>query len=360
MADPIGRALDERQSGGLMRELQPPRAGVDFISNDYLGFAREPFSCSQLSSGAGASRMISGQYDGLTALEQQLSCWYEGEAALFFNSGYEANHGLFSMLGELGYRVMYDANIHASIRMAVRTSRLPAWSFRHNNLDDLERLLVRNDAPAVVVTESLFSMEGDRGSLNGIAQLKQRFGFIFVVDEAHGTGTLGGFTGLTGTLRLLEAVDVRVHTFGKSMGASGACIVASQRWRTALTNLCRPLIYSTSPAPVQVALALHAHERFSVEASGRQAELNAVIACWRVHAEALPAMSAHDGPLQWLPVSEGKSVELARRLAESGMHVAAIRQPTVPKGGERLRISLHSFNREAEVSALFSSLHLLA
>lgn len=355
----LQQAIAERKKQGLLRHLQHPKTGIDFCSNDYLGFARAPIALKLLPSGHGGSRLISGNSTAIDSLEKRLAQHYEAEQVLIFNSGYEANSGLFGMLAALGVRVIYDQHIHASVRHALRGAKTPAWSYRHNDLNDLEAKLKKAEGDAVaVVTESLFSMDGDLGALEAIATLKKEFDFTFIVDEAHGTGVLGGFTGLTGALQLQGVVDIRIHTFGKALGGQGACIAGNALLKTALTQFCQPLIYSTAPAPVMIELIDLCHQRFAEQASGRQAELSRNIAFYLKCVDGDAAFSRNDGPIQWFACQGNERVlACAERLQISGFDVVAIRTPTVPRGSERLRICLHAFNAEKEIDQLVRELH---
>lgn len=352
-AKPIIEALEERHTEGTHRQLPAPKNGVDFISNDYLGLASETYSAHALKQGSGASRLLSGNFSQHRQLERQLAALYNAEAALLFHSGFEANHGMFAMLGALGYRVIYDEEMHASVRAGLLGARASAWAFKHNDVADLGAKLERNKHPAVVVTESVFSMSGELGDLAAIANLKHEHDFVFIVDEAHGTGTLGGFTGLTGSLGLIEAVDLRLHTFGKALGATGACWVGSPLWMDGLVNFCKPFIYSTAPAPVVVDLIDSSHERFRALHPTRKKALDARINDWLALTENRIGFSANPSPIQYiLTENAAQTIEKANALSHAGFEVAAIRTPTVALGQERLRISLHSFNTLSQLDEL--------
>ncbi len=353
----LQQAVAQREDERLTRSFRGKNRGIDFCSNDYLGLAGGLLTLPTLPSGSAASRLISGYSESLKSFENELALRYEAEQALVFHSGFEANSGLFGMLASLGVRVLYDEHIHSSIRHALRVAKSPAWSFRHNDLNDLETKLKKAGQDIAVVTESLFSMNGDCGDLTGIAALKSRYDFAFIVDEAHGTGTLGGFTGLTGNLELLDAVDVRIHTFGKALGAQGACIAGTALLGSALTQFCQPLIYSTAPAPLLVELMRQSHLTFEREASGRQAELKKNISSYLKLVNDHARFSQNESPIQWFSSPGNTSViELSDRLQEVGFDIVAIRKPTVPEGSERLRICLHAFNSEKEISRLVSEI----
>lgn len=347
--------LEKRRTEHLFRSLKPESDLVDFAGNDYLGFGRESLQLPELPTGSGASRLISGNYAALEALEVDLAFQYKAESTTLFNSGFEANSGLFSMLAEAGVRVIYDSNIHASVRSALRKAPKPAWGFRHNDLNDLERKLQKSDVPTAVVTEGLFSMDGDQAPLKEIAALKSRYDFNLIVDDAHSSGTLGDLTGLSGSSGCLDSVDIRIHTFGKAMGAQGAIIAGESYLRDALVNFCRPLIYSTAPSPVMVALIALAHERFTATASARQGALKKNIAHYHTLVAGKDGLSLNHGPIQTYHVGTTLGVmNLADHLGGKGFQVGAIRQPTVAAGTERLRISLTAMHKEQEITDLLT------
>ncbi len=355
MYDRLERKLSDREAAHLLRKLPSPAQGVDFISNDYLGFAREEVQLPPVSSGSGNARLIHACNDALQALEARLAHWYSGEHALIFNAGFEANYGLFSTLSALGYRVIYDEEVHASIRAGLIGARHAPWKFSHNDVGDLARKLRQCEEPPVVVTESVFSMSGHRAKLAEISALKSEHPFVLVVDEAHGTGTVGGLGGLTATLDCLNAVDIRLHTFGKALGAAGACLIVPEVVHSTLINYCRPLIYSTAPAPALLALIGLAHERFEQSASGRQAALNRLIAHWIRKSNAVTGVSSNDSPIQWLHTGDAlTALALADAYRTAGLNTAAIRPPTVAASEEGVRISLHAFNTESEIDEVIA------
>lgn len=351
--------LEERQSAGLLRKPEPGVRGIDFASNDYLGFAREtPSSDLHGPSGAGASRLLGGYHDSLRMLEANLAHRYRAEQVSFFASGFEANHGLFEMLSETGVHILYDAEIHASIRTALRSGKSKAWSFRHNDLADLAARLERIPRPCAVVTEGYFSMSGDAAPLRQIANLKAQQDFTLIVDEAHSTGTAGmGFCGLTGTLGLLDQVDVRIHTFGKALGSQGACIAGNAQLAAMLANFCRPYIYSTAPSPLLTQAVLQAHERFETGQKDRFLALQANIQHYLEVTKQLRHFSRQGGPIQFFSTRNAEELhQLVQDLRSGGFKVFGIRPPTLPPGDFQLRILIHSVHTKEEISALVDAI----
>jgi 8-amino-7-oxononanoate synthase len=357
MFDRIREQLDERAKQHRLRSVQQPVVGIDFCSNDYLGFGAEPLHLPPLPSGSGASRLISGYSDGLAQLEQTLAQTYWGETATFFSSGYEANAGVVHMLHSMGIRLLYDAHIHASMRSALHGGSLAAWKYKHLDMADLEAKLKRSNEPVVVLTEGLFSMDGDQGKLADFAALKAKYNFVLVVDEAHSTGTIGegllGWSGASGDL-----ADVRIHTFGKALGIQGAVVVASRLFQQAMHNFCRPLIYSTAPSPLLIEGVRLAHERFLQQGATRRLALNSAINTYLTAQKNSAPFSAQPGPIQWFGVAKGalQLKEQVSQLRKTGFAVYGIQAPTVPEGTERIRICLHSFNTPLEIDQLCAHL----
>lgn len=349
----LAAALKQREDSNLLREAKLRTSNIDFSSNDYLGLAKENahFNAPQ---GAGSSRLISGYSSELAETEKQLASIYQGETATLFNAGFEANYGLFEMLTSQGINVLYDEHIHASIRSALQGARVQTWSFKHNDPTDLAAKLARIHTPVAVVTEGLFSMSGTISPLEEMSALKAKFDFLFIVDEAHSAGTIGkGLLGRTGQLKVIDSVDVRIHTFGKALGSQGACIVGNTTLQSALWNFCKPLIYSTAPSPLFIASVKSAHKKFSESAEVR-AKLDSNIAYFSAQIAAKTGFTQGlTGPIQWWSgTSLEQTLSTAEMLREKGFDVVAIRQPTVQQGKEGIRICLHAFNNNTQIDQL--------
>ncbi len=351
--DKLAAALKQREEAHLLREAKSPSSNIDFSSNDYLGLAKENvhFNAPQ---GAGSSRLISGNTQALIDLERQLADRYQAETATLFNSGFEANSGLFEMLTSQGIHVLYDEHIHASIRSALSGGRVQTWSFKHNDVSDLAEKLGRIKTPVAVVTEGLFSMNGTCAPVREISALKADHDFMFIVDEAHSTGTIGdGLLGRTGQESVLEKVDIRVHTFGKAVGSQGACVVGNSTLKSALWNFCKPLIYSTAPSPHFLQAIRLSHERIEKAGDQRQKLHSNIHHFQQLIAEQSRFAQGLMGPIQWWSgVSIESTLEKADYLNSRGFSIAAIRPPTVPSGSEGIRICLHAFNNHTEIDQL--------
>ncbi len=377
------RALDGLSSQDQLRTLPQALEGVDFHSNDYLGLARTPLDIAAFQSyiekcgssvGATGSRLISGNRPALEEFEEFLACFHDQEAALVFNSGFEANSALIGSLGTRKAVFLYDEYVHASIREGLRVGFSRSYSFRHNDLENLQQLLKRNPGDELyVVVESVYSMDGDVSPLLQIARLCETYNAFLLVDEAHTTGVYGDSgEGLVQALDLSHAVFARVHTFGKAVGFRGACIVGTQSLIDYIVNKGRPFIYSTAPDLFSIWWAKELYQRM-ITCKHERASLFKMSRYFHQKFEKLLttqpfkttsaeraapfALIFNESPIQGVLCPGNRAVlSLEKFLRKKGFGVKAIRSPTVPSGKERIRISLHSFNTETEVDSLIESL----
>ncbi len=341
-----------------LRSLPGFWAGVDFQSNDYLGFGRDAPPAEPVTGAATGSRLISGDREEYGEIEAAIARRHGAGAALVFNSGYAANTGLLSSLPWRGDTIIYDQLVHASIHDGMRLSRAEARVFRHNDLEDLtEQLRQAGDGRVYVVVESLYSMDGDTAPLAAIADLCDTYGAALIVDDAHAFGVYGpGGGGLVEAAGLADRVFARVITFGKALGQPGAVVLGSPDLRTFLINRARSFIYSTALPPAIWAGIRAAYLRLDREQPARAARLHRLIAYFQAAAAALN-LPRRDGPIQVIPCPGNAAVvALEARLRAAGLGVKAIRHPTVARGEERLRVCLHAFNTEAEIDRLVNEL----
>src|SRR4051812_37408644 len=261
--------LNERKALNAYRQLRLPQPGmVDFCSNDYLGIVKNNLlsivnseslqtstsslstvnsHLSFLSSGSTGSRLLAGNYELIDETESMIAAFHNTAAALIFNSGYDANVGLLSCVPQKGDTIIYDSLSHASIRDGIRLSFAQAYSFAHNDLTDLEKKLQHPIGNTYVVTESVFSMDGDLCPLKEIVALCEKYGAYLITDEAHATGIIGERgEGLVQQSGLQNSVFARVHTFGKACGCHGAVVAGSVDLKNYLINFARSFIYSTA------------------------------------------------------------------------------------------------------------------
>ena len=356
--------LKKRKAEGSARGLFAGEGLVDFSSNDYLAFAKEPlFDRSQLihgQIGATGSRLLTGHSGEYERFEEQLQDFYKASAALVFNSGYDANLGLLSALPQKGDVVFYDQWAHASIRDGLRLSEARCFKYGHNNLSELEDLAQRwrakTEGDLYVVTESVFSMDGDSPDLPKFVELCEKLGMYLILDEAHGTFS-GEGRGRAHELGLSDRIFARLFTFGKAIGGHGAAVLGSEELITYLLNFSRSLIYTTALPPHQLLSLSLAHKaREKPEGTERARCLDSLIIYFKQKAEELPfraEFGLNHSPIQWYRFPGNQEVtHLSATLREEGLDVRAIRSPTVPGGSERLRICLHSFNTKAEIDHL--------
>lgn len=360
----LQQKLDARAAAGALRALQTSALAIDFCSNDYLGIARgrrlphDP----GLNGGSTGSRLLAGNYPLLSIVEDEIAAFHGEEAALVFNSGYDANLGLLSSILQKEDTILYDALSHASIRDGLRLSFARAYAFKHNDMDDLERLLQRTtggpgatgDAPAkgtvYIVTESLFSMDGDLCPIKDLTRLTKAYGAWLIVDEAHATGVIGERgEGLTQSEN--QRVFARIHTFGKALGCHGAAIVGSKRLKEYLINFSRSLIYTTALPPASAGLIRKSYQLFPNMTEERQTLRT--LAQQFQNLELPYERKKSDSPIQAVIVPGNEKVKAtAKALQANGFDVRPILSPTVPNNTERLRIVLHAYNTEEEVELL--------
>lgn len=369
-------ALDELRAAGLLRQLrsvagpQGPRIVVDgrevvnFSSNDYLGLANDPLlreaatrALERYGVGAGASRLVCGNLAPYAELEARLAAFKGKEAAIVFGSGYAANVGTICALIGKGDTVILDKLDHASIVDGARQSGATIRVYPHGDLSKLEKLLqARRDGRVLVVTETVFSMDGDVAPLREIVELKERYGAWLMIDEAHAAGLYGQHRrGVAEALGMEDRVDVTLGTLSKALGCVGGFVCGSRTLVDVLVNRARSLIYSTALPPAMVAAASTAVE-FVMSKAGetRCAEL------WRRVSELREGLSIQTGTgsaiVPLVLGDEARAVECSRQLFERGFFAPAIRYPTVARGAARLRLTVTAAHTSELIKALVAAL----
>ena len=358
------RDFDALGPGGLLEE----REVVSFASNDYLGLSCHPTvtaaahaAIDRWGTGAGASRLVTGSRPVHAELERELAAWKGTEAAVCFPTGFAANLGVLSVLGGPGVRVFSDELNHASIIDGCRLSRSDVVVYRHADLDHLDDLLTTVETgperPALVVTDSVFSMDGDAAPLDQLLELCRHHRAMLVVDEAH--AVLGPHLEESASAGEARSVVVRVGTLSKTLGALGGFVAASRDVVDLLINRARPYIFSTALPPADAAAALAALRVLrSDEGEALVARLASLVD--RVCAA---GVAAPDHPSPIVPVvlgSEQAAIDASTALLEAGLWVPAIRPPTVPVGTSRLRVTLSAAHEDADISRLIDALVALA
>lgn len=384
----LAARLEAIHQEGLYRELrqfagpQSPHLKLaasewlNFSSNDYLGLATHPAlkeaaarAVERYGTGSGASRLISGSLAVHHELEESLAAFKNTEAALTFSSGYTAASGAICALLDKGDILVVDRLVHACVIDAARLCGAKLRVFGHNDLDDLERILkwaTRNSggpqqtARVLIVTESVFSMDGDLAPLKEMVRLKERYGAWLMVDEAHATGLFGARrSGLVEELGLTGQVEVQMATLGKALGAAGGCLCGSRRLIDYLVNRARSFIFSTAPAPASAAAARAAVELVqSTEGQELLARLWRVVNRLKkgVMKAGWPIEATHSAILPLMVGNEQKAVALANKLRAGGVFVPAIRYPSVARGAARLRLTATAAHTNADVDGLLAAL----
>lgn len=357
------RNLQDRKEKGSLRSLLSFDDHIDFWSNDYLGLARIPHKLEL--TGSTGSRLISGNSKVVEAIEKQVATHFESEAALIFNSGYDANLGLFSSLPQKGDTIIYDEFVHASVRDGIRLSFANSFSFRHNDVEDLKKKLQKANrmspitsgmahGTVFVAIESLYSMDGDIAPLVEINRLCKEQDALLIVDEAHSGGVFGKEgRGLCQELGIADSVFIRLFTFGKAFGAHGAAVCCSDEVRQFLINFARSFIYTTALPESMYQHVLHQIEESKEESLREQLQMNIAYFSNKIQS----TLSAANSPIQIIEFSDLETCKLkALQLQEAGFAVKAILPPTVPMGSQRLRICIHAFNTKEEIDGLITLL----
>ena len=367
----IYERLEELRGSGLYRRMrmvsgpQGPRVLLDgkevllLCSNNYLGLADHPRvrtaaaeAAMRYGVGAGASRLVSGNMTLHRRLEERIAAFKGAERCVLFGSGYLANMGVVQALAREGDVVFSDALNHASIVDGCRLSRAETFVYRHLDVEHLEwGLREAGGRGSLIVTDGVFSMDGDVAPLERIVELAHRYDARMMVDEAHATGVLGpGGRGSVAAAGLQDEVDVIVGTLGKALGSYGAYVCCDTEMKRYLVNTARTLIFSTGPAPPVVAGALAALEILMeqprrVERLARNAQTLRVAL-----AEQGLDVPAGETPIVPLVVGDaGTAMELCERLLRAGVFAQAIRPPTVPDGTSRLRLAAMASHNTAEL-----------
>lgn len=322
---------------------------IDFISNDYLGMGRMNFGPSSTKHFSGlGSRLIAGNSREALYCEDFLAELFQAESALVFNSGFDANLGFFSTIPQKDEIVLYDQAIHASIRDGLRLSAASNYAFQHNDLHDLSQKLERFSGKNIfIVVEGIYSMDGDSAPLSEILILAQKFGAYVVVDEAHSL-SIHGETGLGLSEQYAHHPNLlaRIITFGKAVGAHGAAVLCNREMNQFLVHACRSFIYTTALAPKAYLRIVNCLNHLSKHQELRSQLNNAI----EVYAEHFNAPKQH---IQILPMRGIEQIKaLTAKAVQEKIAIKGVWSPTVPEGQERLRISLHSYNTEAELMAL--------
>jgi 8-amino-7-oxononanoate synthase len=372
----VALKLEHREQNNSLRKLALPNNLIDFASNDYLGFSKSEaiftgthsflIENNILQNGATGSRLLSGNHIVYQVAENYIAKFHQSESALLFNSGYDANVGFFSSVPQRNDLILFDELAHASIRDGIQLSNAKSYKFQHNDFEDLERIILKltpeNQQPSTifVVTESVFSMDGDTPNLEELVQICEKYNCYLVVDEAHALGVFGdNGEGLVQMVGLQDSVFARIMTFGKGLGCHGAAILGSQKLIDYLVNFARSFIYTTGLSPHSVATILIAYQYLQTEKEALQ-KLRKNVIHFNQEKKQLglnPLFVRSKSAIQSAIIPGNQKVKnIANQLQGKGFDVKAILSPTVPEGQERLRFCLHSYNSKEEISEVLQIL----
>ncbi|GIV33316.1 MAG: 8-amino-7-oxononanoate synthase [Chitinophagales bacterium] len=364
--------LEKRRAEKNLRTLKDKSGLIDFCSNDYLGFSRSALLRDKIVRaleqqqffpiGATGSRLISGNHPLFEALEKKLAVFHQAPAALIFNSGYDANAGFFASVPQYHDRIVYDEMVHASVYDGIKMSRAEAVAFRHNDLDDLKQKLQGNYANFYVAVESVYSMDGSFADLEELAKICHATNARLVVDEAHATGLFGpqgeGRVVETGTQQYCYA---RLYTFGKALGCQGALLAGTETLKQFLINYARPFVFSTA-LPYLTLIAIQCAYDLLPSQSAKREKIKGLARRLQQGLKAFKTarLCFSPGPIQSIIIPGNENaLRISAGLEKAGFYAKAILYPTVPRGEERIRLCMHSFNTEEEIDHLAEAFNQL-
>jgi len=359
----IQKLLKQRIENNSLRNLKNNFPTIDFCSNDYLGFTKinnPELTENSLKSGSTGSRLISGNSIETELVEKQIANFHNAQAALIFNSGYDANLGLISSVPQKNDLILIDELCHASIYDGIRLCYAKHFKFKHNDVNALNELLQRhyvNFETIYIVVESIYSMDGDAAPLLDIVSLKNKHKNCFlIVDEAHAIGVFGqNGKGLCNKFNIENECFARIYTYGKAMGAHGAAIVGNNDLRNYLINFSRPFIYTTALPPTSINAINNAYQLLN--STNQIKKLNENIGYFLKQSKNIKGFIKSNSAIQSLVLGNNLKVDnLENKLAENNIYAKSIKSPTVKLGTERVRFCLHAFNTENEIDLLIKIL----
>ncbi|HQJ05456.1 MAG TPA: 8-amino-7-oxononanoate synthase [Spirochaetota bacterium] len=335
---------------------------INFSNNDYLGLTKELSVISagnaealKWGAGTGASRLVSGTFTNVSNLEKKFAGWNKKARALMFNSGYNANIGIVSALADEKTVVFCDKLNHASIYDGIFLSKAKIERYPHKDVEFLEKLLIKNRdvEKKIIITDSVFSMEGDIAPLVEIAELSQKYETLLIADEAHSAGLFGDdYAGITSMYNLQDKVDVIIGTLGKSFGAFGAFAACDEILYDYFINSCRSFIFTTSLPPFIIGALNRSYEIILTENRGKEVLLKAENFAALLKENGVDVGASRSQIVPIIVKSNSKSIELMNFLKEKGIYAPSIRPPTVPPNASRVRISITYLHTDEDISKL--------
>lgn len=369
----LSEKINQRIVNNSLRELKEQNNLIDFSSNDYLGFSKSETIFKEahqllldkkiIENGVTGSRLLSGNHLLYNLAENFISKFHDSEASLIFNSGYDANVGFFSSVPQRGDFILYDELCHASICDGIQLSNAKSFKFQHNDFEDLKEIILKHNSgksTIYIVTESVFSMDGDAPNLEQLAVISEKYECYLVIDETHALGVFGNNgQGLVQELHLQGKIFARIMTFEKALGCHGSAILGSKELKHYLVNFSRSFIYTTALSPHSVATILIAYQ--NLEKKNQEIEkLRDIISHFNQEKQLIGLKQIFvrsKSAIQSAIIPGNENVKsIALKMQENGFDVKAILSPTVPEGQERLRFCLHSFNSKEEVSSVLKVL----
>jgi 8-amino-7-oxononanoate synthase len=367
LPDSLQNKLQHRIENNSLRTLSASNNLVDFASNDYLGFSKNKDVFQKTHqllieknlqvNGATGSRLLSGNHDLFDITENYIAKFHQSEDALLFNSGYDVNVGFFSAVPQRNDIILYDELCHASIRDGIQMSLAKAFKFKHNDLTDLDNQLQKfklENTEVYIVTESVFSMDGDSPEVKKLVAISEMHNANLVIDEAHALGVFGlKGEGLVQSLQLQDKVFARIMTYGKGLGCHGAAILGSKQLKQYLINFCRSFIYTTALPPHAIATILTSYKELEKsESLIKNLQENSI------YFNSIIEDSNFTSSIKSIVIPGNHNVKMAaKHLQKNGFNVNPILSPTVPEGQERLRFCLHSYN---SIEKIKEALNLLS
>lgn len=372
----ILKKLNQRKTNNAFRKLPKTQNGIDFSSNDYLGFSQNEKiyeaasdllkSKNTIVNGATGSRLITGNSPFFEEVEQQIAGFHQAESALLFNSGFDANIGFFSSVPQRSDVIFYDELAHASIREGIKMGLAKAYKFKHNNLKDLKQKVKKHEFrfnDVFIVTESVFSMDGDSPDLKELIKFCSTENRFLIVDEAHALGVFGEKgQGLVHAKNTEDEIFARIMTFGKGLGCHGAAVLGNRVLKDFLINFARSFIYTTALPPHTIATISVAYSKLPSTFERKKLQQNIIFFKSEMAKNGLQnVFIKSDSAIQSCVIPGNEKVnQIAEKLHQENFQVKAILSPTVPKGSERLRFCVHSFNTEEEISQVLQLLTTFA
>ena len=359
--------IDNCRQHNSLKKLPVFNNVVDFSSNDYIGFAKSEIIFRSahaylleneiFQNGATGARLVSGNHSLYHITENFIAQFHDAEAALIFNSGYDANIGFFSAVPQENDIILYDELCHASIKNGVSVSNAKSFKFIHNDFEDLERLILKFPNQSVyIIIESVFSMDGDSPNLDELTALSEKYNCYLIIDESNTLGVFGeNGEGLIQFFQLQEKVFARIMSFGKGLGCYGGAILGSVELRDYLVNFSSTFSYSTALSPHSVATILTAYQHLGIEKETiEKLRQNIIYFNQQKNLLGLKPMFVHSKSAIHSGIVPGNEnvKQLAQELQDKGFDLQSILSPIVPEGQERLRFCIHNYNSQEEINQL--------